>query len=273
MEVIPERISWTEAKKILEEIVKIKDSKEFYDRLYEMKEDFLDYEEQSLDIKRFFKNQREHFDKAIYQLEIYEKNRSYVLDQETMKIIDAIEAIIKSHEPYSQIQMLPNLINEFRDKFVQLLQIECKPVRQVIESDYYKLKTELDLVDFKDDLSTKFKAKFDDLLMRLDSANNFYEAIAMKEESDRLKMRCFEEIERKKEEIKKIAPASGDGVAIISGGGETVYKKRKTVTVSMANILHGAKTIETKQDIEKLLVDIRTRLESELQEDTILKLV
>ena len=204
---------------------------------------------------------------------IYDKNRSYVLDKDTIKIVEAMEAIVKSKEPYSQIQKLPNLISEFREKFVQLLEVECKPVRIVIESDYNKVKTDLELYEFESELGPRFKEKFDDLLMRLDSANNFYEAIAMKEESDRLKMRCFEEIEKKKQELKKKEPAGRDEITLESGGEQSDYKTRKTVTVSMANILHGAKTIESKQDIDKLLEDIRTKLEKELKEDTIIKLV
>ena len=260
-------------KKILEDILKIKDSKDFYETLYEIKEELLDYEEDSADVKKFFKNQKEHFDKAVHQLNIYDKNRSYVLDKDTIKIVEAMEAIVKSKEPYSQIQKLPNLISEFREKFVQLLEVECKPVRIVIESDYNKVKTDLELYEFESELGPRFKEKFDDLLMRLDSANNFYEAIAMKEESDRLKMRCFEEIEKKKQELKKKEPAGRDEITLESGGEQSDYKTRKTVTVSMANILHGAKTIESKQDIDKLLEDIRTKLEKELKEDTIIKLV
>ena len=269
----PGRDALERGKKILEDILKIKDSKDFYETLYEIKEELLEYEEDSADVKKFFKNQKEHFDKAVQQLNIYDKNRSYVLDKDTIKIVEAMEGIVKSKEPYSQIQKLPNLINEFREKFVQLLEVECKPVRIVIESDYNKVKTDLELYEFEIVLGPSFKEKFDDLLMRLDSANNFYEAIAMKEESDRLKMRCFEEIENKKQEIKKREQTSGDGATIITGGGQGGYKTKKTVTISMANILHGAKTIESKQDIDKLLEDIRVKLEKELKEDTIVKLV
>lgn len=257
-------------RKIFEEIINIKDSKDFYQRLQELKEDLLDYEEDFAVVKKFFKNQREHFDKAVRQLNIYEKNKSYVLDKETIQIVGAIEEIITAKEPYSTIHKLPNLIEEFRNRFVKLLEEECRPVRQVIESDLAKVKSELDLYEFRDELGSVFGEQFADLLQRLDSANNFYEAIAMKEESDRLKLRCFEGIEKKKTERKPKVTA-GDGSVQREGKGE--YQTRRTVTVSMANILHGAKTIESREDIERLIADIRARLESELKEGTVIKLV
>jgi hypothetical protein len=255
--------------KLFEEIIKIKDTKEFYEKLYELKDDLLKYEEDVFDVKKFFKNQREQFDKAVGKLEIYEKNRTYVIDRDTIKIVEEIQSIVKSKEPYSQIHRLPALIDEFVDRFVKLLEVECKPVRDVIESDFRKVLDELDKYDFKDELRPRFMEKFNNLLNRLDSANNFYEAIAMKEESDRIKIRCFDEID--KEKIKR-RPHADTGVETVSGG-EGVYILKKTVNISIANVLHGAKTIETESDIDEVVEQIRNTLKEQLKENTKLKLI
>ena len=60
--------------------------------------------------------------------------------------------------------------------------------------------------DVTESFGDKFKKGYDDLLNRLDSANNFYEAIAMKEESDRLKLRYVEEINKEVEKQKPDKP-------------------------------------------------------------------
>ncbi|EYE87602.1 hypothetical protein Q428_12415 [Fervidicella metallireducens AeB] len=258
--------------KIFEEIIKIKDVKEFYERLYELKDELLDYEEEVFDVKKFFKNQKEQFDKAVHKLEIYEKNRTYMVDKDTIKIVEEIQSIVKSKEPYSQIHRLPNLIEEFTDQFVQLLEEECKPIRSVIEIDSKRVLEELDLYDFGKELKSKFKARFDNLLERLDSANNFYEAIAMKEESDRLKIRCFDEIEKEKAKRKpkneQIAPE-----VFYDDGPKQGYKPKTVKNISVVNILHGAKVIETEEDIEEVLDQIRRKLKEQLNEDTKLKLI
>jgi len=120
-------------------------------------------------------------------------------------------------------------------------------------------------------LAGAFNNKFRDLLVRLDSSHNFYEAIAMKEESDRLKMRCFEEI--KKTALEKSKERDIEKQPVTTGEGNGVYTPKKTVNISIANIFHGAKTIESEEDIEELLDYLRKQLKTELKENTILKLI
>jgi hypothetical protein len=260
-----------EGKKVFEEVVSKKDTMEFYEKAYELKDDFLDYVDYSEDVKKFFKNQKKFFDDALRKIEIYNKNKTYVLDQQVIDLIGKIKAIILSKEPYLQIPQLPILIEEFSEKFTELLEVECEPVRRVIESDCEKVLNDIYSYEFKDELSGKFKKKFSELIQRLDSANNFYEAIAMKEESDRLKMRSFEEISREVE-IRRPSVVLAS-VTVIGVEEPPVYKTKRTKTVSIANILHGAKTIETEADIDELLTDIKSKLKQELNEDTRIKLV
>jgi len=260
---------------LFETIIKIKDGKEFYERIHQLQDDLLDYEEDVFDVKKFFKNQREQFDRAIRILKIYEKNKTYVVDSETIKIIEEITRIIKMSKPYSEIHKLPSLVKDFQDKFIILLEVECKPIRSVIESDRKKVLDELPLYEFGDELRSKFQAKFDDLLNRLDSANNFYEAIAMKVESDRIKIRCFDEIEKEKERRK---PKITDGYPSTVNEGESEVapkpkKVKKIKNVSFNNMLYGAKVIETEEDIEEFVQGIRKILKEELEEGATIKLI
>lgn len=269
-----------EGKKVFDEVISIKDPMEFYEKAYELKDDFLDYVDYSEDVKKFFKNQKKFFDNALKMLDNYKKNKTYVLDTQAIDVANKIDSIVKSSSPYSQIPSLPGLIEEFANRFTELLELECEPVRKVIQLDCEKVLNELSLYEFKDELSDKFKKRFDELIHRLDSANNFYEAIAMKEESDRLKMRSFEEISREVEKRKPpVEPNTetnsgiGGGTSVISGGVNPTYRTKKTKNVSIANILHGAKTIETEADIDELLKDIKAKLKQQLEEDIVIKLV
>ena len=258
-------------KKLFEEIIQIKDVKEFYEKVFEVKADLLAYEDKVFDVKKFFKNQRKEFDKAVEYLEIYDKNRTYVVDTKTKGIIGEIDTIVKAKEPYTQIHKLPNLTYEFANHFAELLEVECKPIRSVIESDRKIVIEEIQLYDLNDQLEDKFQEKFDDLLHRIDRVNNFYEAIAMKEESDRIKIRCFDQIELEK----KKRPSQGKQPPGIIHGDEPEggYKTKTVRNISITNILHGAKVIETEKDIEEVLNQIRKALQEYLNEETKLKLI
>lgn len=260
-------------KELFEEIINIKDSQVFYEKLYELKDDLLDYEEDVFDVKNFFKNQQTQFDAAFKQVNIFEKNRTYVIDNEAINLIGQIENIIKSREPYNQIHKLPGLIDEFVSKFTDLLEKECEPIKEVIENDKLMVLDDLKKYEFEDELKDKFIGKFSSLLNRLNSANNFYEAIAMKEESDRIKIRCFNEIDKKKQEEKSGTGGSDGGNGSSEEGKTSIYNTRKTITISITNILRGAKTIESKNDIETILDKVRKDLEEKLDEDTKIKLI
>lgn len=262
----------------LEKIFKIHDAKEFYDELQKDKDLFLDYAEDSVDVKKFFdSNQKDFFDKAVHKIGVYNENKTYVLDKEVIDLVEQMKKIVCSKEPYSDIHKLPSLIDKFVAKFTELLEDECKPVRLVVESDWNKVLDEINKhEDIKEVLYNKFKGRYDDLINRLDHANNFYQAIAMKEESDRLKLMCFNEIQT--EIMRRIPPQPDTPVGPVDPEKPPVVKQpvrqyKKTVNISIANILHGAKSIETDNDIEDVVNEVRNRLKNELKDDVIIKLV
>lgn len=249
---------------LFETALEIKDNLRFYETLQDRKKELFAYAEDIVDVRNFFQNQQGYFDRALVDLGIYEKNRSYVLDKETVQVVKEIEDIVYGGKPYPRIHELPGLMESFRSKFVKLLDKEIKPVREVVERDRQQVADELEKHNFKDELSSKFQRQFKDILNRLDACNNFYEAIAMKEESDRLKLRCFEEIDLAKEKQAKKETKPG------------VIKpppKKKLITLSMTNILHGARTLETKEDVEELLGYLREQLLGELKDNARLRLI
>lgn len=257
--------------KLLAQLTKIRDTKEFFDALQEQKDRLFYYGEDSHDIKRFFDQagkQKEIFDRALRAVKIFQRNKTYVLDRTAIDTNMQIESIVNSKEPYSSIHKLPELVNQFNNIFAQLLEEECKPVRQVVESDYGKVKEEIAAYNVTDKFASKFKQGYEELLNRLDRANNFYEAIAMKEESDRLKLRYMEEIVREADRLKAEKEKERGGGADVPSP-----KKKKTVTISMARLLRGARNIESQADLDKLLADIRAGLEEKLADDIILKIV
>jgi hypothetical protein len=174
------------------------------------------------------------------------------------------------------VKAVNNFDEKFNVKFTELLEQECKPVRVVIESDWNKVLEEINKDEgIKSVLFEKLKSRYDDLISRLDHANNFYQAIAMKEESDRLKLMCFKEIQA---EIEKRRPKPEPPAGPVDPGMPPVVKDppqkyKKTVNISIVNILHGAKSIESDKDIDDVVNEVRNRLKSELKDDVIIKLI
>jgi hypothetical protein len=256
-------------KKLLEQVIRIKDTKAFFDYLQNEKEALLDYEEDVQDVKKFFRNQRDIFDKAIKMLSIYEGNRSYVLDPETIRVVNDMERILRLSAPYSEIHKLPELREQFMSRFVNLLEEECKPVRASIEADREAVNADLDLRSFKDQYLEKVRTGFAALLDRLAHANNIYEAIAMQTESDRMKQRFIQSFD---DEDARLATA-GQPPGGIREETETYKTVRKTKNISLKTLISGTTHISSKKDLDKLLDDLRVRLEAELAEDTMIRII
>lgn len=263
-------------KKAFEEILYLNDASEFFEKLYELREELLDYEDDVFNVKTFFKSQSEHFDRALEYLEVYEKNKAYILDEEAIKIVRNIENITKSKEPYFQISKLNSLIDKFAEKFTEILEKECEPIKKAIKEDSKVVLNDLEIYSFSDKLDPIFKSGFEDMLTRIDMVDSIPEAIAMKEESRRFKIKCFNEIEIGKKKLRKERERKIETETNNIKEPEktdTVYKTKETETIEISKFIAGKKIIENDEDIEKLLDEIRLDLKRKLEDDKIIRLI
>ncbi|MUV38423.1 hypothetical protein JNUCC1_02261 [Lentibacillus sp. JNUCC-1] len=259
-------------KKLIDDLLEIGDTATFYKAVREMRRDLRAYAEDSKEVKSFFKNQQEKFDEAVKRLQIFDKNRTYVTDKTITQTAHQMERIVNNTQPYDMIQELPGLYQAFDNHFVDLLEEECKPVKASIQEDMAEVETELAKDDvLKDKLLLDFREAFRTLEDRLDRVNDLYEAIAMQVESDRLKVRCMETInrERDKQHIPEPDPDT-DQQAPEKPKPKPV---RKTKTLSKNMMIKGTRTLQSKHDVDNFVEELRKQLLDELDEETTIHLV
>jgi hypothetical protein len=253
-------------KKLLEQIEKLKDIKSFYDYLQAEKDALLDYEDDVRDIKKFFKTQRTIFDKALDIMSIYEGNRTFVCDPETIQLSDDINKIIIMQSPYSEIYKLPELIESFISQFRQILEDERVPIRASIEADRDMTLADLERFPFKDKYAMQVKNEFEVMLDKLSKTNSILVALGMPGESDRRKQQFIQAFNdeqiRINNENKPVGDASTPPAPV-----------RKTKPVSMKFLFAGTTQISSEADIDRLLTDIRAKLKALLDSDTTIKII
>lgn len=264
-----------EGETLIQQLMLIDDAMTFFTRAREWRHDFLQYAQEVQQVKDFFEtNQWEIYDNAMKKLNIFEHNRSYVHDETILEAVSEMESIVRHVEPYSRIQELPALYQTFDDRFVDLLSEECEPIRKLIEEDRQAVLAELNQhPEVKDIFLQNVLDRFQSLKERLDTVNNFYEAIAMETESDRLKVRLIHDIQQKVVELeheKAMAATPKEEKAV-----EPVKPKpqKQMKTLSKTQVMRGTTRIESKEDIDRFVEDLRKKLESELDENTIITLV
>lgn len=261
---------------LFEELLEIREASTFYHYIRNNRKELKDFAEKVKEVKGFFKNQQDKYDRALDRIDIYEQNRPYINDQEILTTITEIEKVVKHVHPYQNIQKLPELCQAFDERFIELLSEECEPIKTNINQDQLTVMEELEgLPGIRAELASQFREDFNNLKDRLDRVNNFFEAIAMQTESDRLKVRYIDKIQQEvnkknaqnRQEVEEEHDSDNDREIV------TPLKSNKTKTISKQDILRGTKKIENKNDIDKLLIEIREKLEEQLEEDTIITLV
>gem|GEM_PF-5128585 len=191
-------------------------------------------------------------------LDRYDKNRAYVLDENTIKIIGEIERITKLASPYSEIHRLPELTDLFAKHFTAILDEECVPIEAAVREDWEAVKQEYTAQGLVNEFGEKVRSAFSGLVDRLSHAKNIFEAIAMKTESDRLKTRLMGEIAN--EAAKR---AAVDNTDCLRGDDLTVTTKDNLAQIVLCSDL-GYDPNDEKTFVRPFTVAAWNKLETKL---------
>jgi len=257
-----------DGKKSLERIYSIKDIKGFFEALQSERDNLLDYVEDVSDVKKFFSGgQREIFEKSLGTIDIFNASRIYIMDNDTIKLVEEISKITKLPSPYSEIHKLPELRERFNIAYLDILDKECEPIREIVKSDMAYCLADLERRSFKDRFEKQVRDSFDQLLIRLDATNKILDAIGMKEESDRTKIRFINKFIEEEAKIARERAKAANVPDVVT------IPVKQTKTISIKTLISGTSQIETKEDIERLLSDLRTKLERQLSEDITIRII
>ncbi len=252
---------------------------EFFKCVDSLYDDFLDFEEDSDEIFKFFKegnSQKKNFDLALQKIKHADDNKEY-LDEETKKIVNSMVEIVEMKEPYRKIHELPMIVEQYNDKLLDLYENEADQIRPTLTNHKNEVLSYFESSDLPQELRGRYIRKFDDLMEKLNLAKQFNEILAMPQLSQRTRNSCIEDINReivKRVPKPEVTPTVGED---IGNNGELLdpppAPPKIIRTLYKSNLIPYQPTVETKEDIEKILNDLRSKLERELQENGEFKLV
>lgn len=277
---LPSKKLMEEAEKRLKEIIAISEPAEFFKTIDKMRDDLLDDAEDTAPVFDFFKGeQKPIFEKTLKYIKMFENSKTYVRSQEITDNVAQMEEIVSSKTPFGQIQRLPEMCAKFVDQYGALLEKEAADMRPILADDEKKVLDMLETKDFADHFRARFTKAFADLKEKLDTSHEIAAVKNMKLESDTLKLRCLDEIaeyeaahQPRPETVEEPIERTGEAV-LPSSVSQAAVKKKKRKNVSISNVA-GAKTysIETEQDIDEFLAEMKKKLMNELEEGTIITL-
>ena len=195
--------------------------------------------------------------------------------------------IVKKQVPYSDIPKLPELLKKFSDVYSDILDEQLKPV---LDSVYDSQKRVFDVLNTKvyaETKRSKYSTMFDEIIDAAKGCTNVSVLRSYADRAEALKIRLLNEMTqmdqaiavKKAEEVRKRLEAQAkevgnvDQAQIEAEVQKKVEKVKKTKNVSIKSITKTASwRLENTEDIDKYLNELRLKLISELDTDTIVNI-
>lgn len=268
-----------DGKKLMNEVLQVKYSNEFFSGIDKKKDDYLDFAEDYEPLKNFFAGeQKEIFDKALKLMKIFDDSKTFIVNDEIESVVEDIKRILNMKIPYSEIFKLPDLLDNFIELYSRLLIGMQKPIEKAIQEARQRVFEELKNKKCHDKLSNKYIKLFDEISDKATSCNNVAILQNIKVEADALKVRCLNEIENEEAKIIEAEQhahiteiENGEGETIVPKVSTPTIKKKKTVSIKSIN---NATTwqIENEADVKKYIAELEEKLMNALEEDTIINI-
>ena len=275
----PCRKTIVNGKKLLIEVLDCKYPTEFFATVDSYCDDFLDFAEDYEPIKKFFAGEQvKIWDNAIKLMKIYDESKTYIVDSEVESAVSSIKAIIHKDNPFSDIYKLPDLIDKFRKAYAKLVKAEQEPVLEAINEARTRVFDELNKTHCKDKFSNRVIRAFDEIHEKATHCNNVATLKSIRYEAEALKMRFLTEIQT--EENKILAQLAAEQAAQKATEATSTeapvapapkLKKRKSINIKSLNS-QATWQIESKEDIQRYLQELESKLNSALEEDTIINI-
>ena len=258
----------TSGKNLLRSITQIQSPGEFYKKIFDDKDRYLDFAEDYEPVKTFFSGkQKKIFENALKLMRIYDDSKTYIVDKKVEETVREIRAILKKDMPYSQIPELPSLLDKFRNAYMAVLNKTKKPVLEAIEDAKVRVFKVLNNKSYKDELEDRYLKLFEELNQKAETQNNVATLQSVKIEADALKVRLLNEMTDKDLKLAEETGAYDDSAI------EPKQPVKKKKSMSIKNVSPSSTwQIESAEDLDKYINDLREQILKELSQDTILNI-
>jgi len=273
--------------KVLSDIVQIHAPLEFYQTVKKKQDGLLDFAEDYEPVKAFFAGeQKVIFDKALLFLDKYDDSKTYIVDAKLESVVDAIRTIVRKDKPFADIPKLPELLKEFSDVYMNILDEQLAPVMDSVKESQKRVCEVLNTKEYKEQKNHSYFIMFGEIEEAAKACTNVSVLRSYADRAEALKIRLLNEMDkmdrdiamRKAEEMRKAleAQAAQNGTVDkerIEVEVKKEVKVKKTKNIPVKSMTKTASwRIESKEDVDCYVEELRTRLMNELEADTIVNI-
>ena len=275
--------------RIMSDIVQIQSPVEFFQTVSKKQDDLLDFAEDYEPIKAFFTGEQKGiFDKSLLYLEKYDDSKTYIVDTELENVVDAVRTIVKKDKPFADIPKLPELLKQFTDVYSKVLDDQLAPVLDAISESQKRVFEVLNTKEYKESKINAYNDMFLEIQNGAESCTNVSTLRGYADRAEALKIRLLNEMDKMDQEIaikkaeevrKKLeAEAKENGrydtdlieQQVSKVAEENGYHSQHIKNVTFKKISKSSSwRIESVEDLDKHLNELRNNLLLELDDNTI----
>lgn len=270
-------------KKLMIAIIQIQSTKEFFATVSKMREDFMDFAEDYDPVKAFFAGEQQQiFMRALDMLAIYDDSKTYIVDSALEDIVAQMRSIVHQDKPYGNIPKLPRLRERFMTAYVKVLEVEQAPVLGSIDQARKRVLDALSGKAYETEKRNHYIEQFREIRDGAERCNNVSTLRSFGDKADALKIRLLGEMDaldtqiaqKKAEEAarrtREQVKSTGSELQPIVAEPPVVYKTRKIRRIPIKQMTGTASwRLESVEDVDKYLAQLRERLTAQLDIDTI----
>ena len=263
----PGRKTLDDAKELFADANNKKNISQFFNFIYEMKDEFIKLAENLEPTLSFFQgSQKAIFENSCAVWDVYESNKNLINDSILSEKASRIKEILQMSSPYSNIRNLPELNKDFNLRFDEILDEERAIIENDIENDLNDVLLRLDTEERKNKFERDVNYKFSRLKDKLNSQKNIAIIKGITTESKNLRVGFIKDIDN----FIVAVPTTGSDEEPVS---PLPKPKIKEVSVDIKKITSSSRVkIKSEQEIEELLDKIKSKLKEELQNNDIVNL-
>lgn len=248
---------------IFDNLLKIRDVGEFFKEVSNQKDEIVGLSPKIELVLDFFNGmQKEQFDDAKKTLLIYENNKDFAdKTPELIEVVNKITATLTNPEPYSNIHELPMLRRNLIDLLTQMYDNKSKPIIEMIESTITYFENETKNAGLNEEFSNSYIKTCKDVIETLTTSNELKDIFAQQTRIDQLKDKFLSDLEYEKNK-----PTDSED----TGEGESKKQakpviKRKPIRTDV--LMNRSYEINSKEDIDKYIEELKSKLLKEFEEN------
>ena len=251
-----------DALRLFNSISNIRDTSEVFEEVSNRKDEIAEITPKIDTISEFFKgSQKEQFDKVRDTIITYENNKDYVDNTQELKdVVGKILDILKAEEPYSNIHELPTLRSELISILVDMYEKKSAPIIEMANKTIEYIENELNNAGINsDDFGKGYIDNCKGIIDSLQHSNELKDIYAQETRLGQMKDSFIIALEKKKYEMSK--PKDDN----TKSDEPVIIKTRKIVRTEM--LMNRSYEINSKEDIDKYIEELRNKLMKELEEN------